>query len=325
MEPIVTMEVCEHPIKEFMARYPRYEPKIKDHSAIITAKRCFREYFYRIVLGRVPKEDAIYFAWGSAYHKFREVLEITYGFGSNAPPRFDEGKAKGAFAEAALAGLNYWRKHGRDQGPEDKFSWMTAPRLLESFKKAYENWILEKKQGKIEVIAVEQAFNIQLPDGSYRSGRADQIVKWMSKTWGRDFKTSSKDSAFYSRTLAPNEQFTGYTYCEGELTGESIQGQIIEVLYNAKSTKKEQKGPEIIEYTASRTAWELAIWEKELMIFNKMIDSCRETDTWPMCETNCSFCTFHNVCKQGSEAAQMYQLEVNYRVEPWDNQKVGKD
>ena len=47
-------------------------------------------------------------------------------------------------------------------------------------------------------------------------GRADQIVKWSGKVWGRDFKTSSKDGAFYQRQLDPNEQFTGYTYAEGK-------------------------------------------------------------------------------------------------------------
>ena len=321
----VTMELEEHLKIEFMKKFPRYEPKNKDHSAMIVAENCFRKYFYRIVLGFVPKEDAIYFAWGSAYHKFREILECEYGYGPNKPVKWDEEKAKNSFADAALAGLTYWRKHGKDQGPEDKFSWMTQARLLESFKKAFEWWTIEKKQGKIEVIAVEQAFNIRLPDGTYRSGRADQIIKWMGKTYGRDFKTTSKDSMFYQKTLVPNEQFTGYTYCEGELTGETIQGQIIEVLYNAKSTKTAQKGPEILEFPVNKTKWELDQWLKEHIQVTKMIDLCRQEDVWPMCAVNCSFCEFHSVCKQGSEAQQMYQLESAFKVEPWDNTKVGKD
>jgi hypothetical protein len=321
----VRMEIHDHPNKKFMAKYDRYEPVILDHTAMISAKTCKRKYFYQIVLGRVPKEDAIYFAWGSAYHKFREILERQYGYGNLKPLKFDEQLANASFVIAANAGVDYWRKHGKDQGVDDKFSWMTSPRLLKSFAVAFKHWMLEKQQGKIEILAVEQAFNIQLPDGSYRSGRADQIIKWNGKTWGRDFKTSSKDGVFYARTLDPNEQFTGYTYAEGKLTGEQIQGQIIEVLYNAKATKKEEKGPEIVVLTASRTDYQLEMWEKEHMFYKKIIDMCRSEDIWPMEEVGCSFCPYHAVCKQGSEAGMMYQLESQFNVRPWNNAEIGQD
>lgn len=323
--PVVTMELQPVPKREFMPRYERYEPVILDHTAMITAKNCLRMYFYRIVLGRVPKEDAIYFAWGSAYHKFRHVLELKYGFGPNLPPKYDEAKAKDAYAEAAIAGVAYWKTHGRDQDVNSKFSWMTTERLLKSFMVAFKHWSIEKQRGAVIVIAVEQAFNIQLPDGSHRSGRADQIVRWGGKLWGRDFKTSSKDGAFYQRTLDPNEQFTGYTYAEACLSGESVQGQLVEVLYNAKATKYKENGPEIVELTASRTGYQLKMWEKEHMFFKRIIDTAREEDTWPMEEVGCSFCPYHVVCKQPSEAAMMYQLETSFNVSPWDNTKVGHD
>lgn len=323
--PVVTMETHEHPNKTFMARYERYEPVILDHTAMITAKKCLRMYFYQIVLGRVTKEEAIYFAWGSAYHKFRHVLELKYGFGPTMPPKWDEEKAISAFGDASLAGLQYWQKHGADQPVESKFGFMTTARLLKSFKVAFAHWTNEKKRGGIIVLAVEQAFNIQLPDGSSRSGRADQIVRWGGKIWGRDFKTTSKDGAFYGRTIDPNEQFTGYTYAEAALSGEQVQGQLIEALYNNKATKYKENGPEILELTASRTAYQLKMWEKEHMFYKRIIDMCRAEDTWPMEEVGCSFCPYHSVCKQPSESSMMYQLETAYHIRPWDNTKIGHD
>lgn len=324
IQPIpVDMEIHDHPNKWFMAKYPRYEPVILDHTAMIAAKRCLRYYFYRIVLGRAPREDAPYFAWGSAYHKYREMLEKGYGINGDKPKLFDESKAQESYVLAAQAGLDYWKKHGRDQELGSKFEFMTTERLLKSFMKAYDYWAREKKQGKIEVIAIEQTFNVELPDGSHRSGRADQIVRWNGKLWGRDFKTTSKDTAFYERSIDPNEQFTGYTYAEGKLCGEPIQGQIIELLFNGKPTKSDPKGPEIVEKVASRTPYQLAAWEREHIFYKGIIDKARETDIWPMQEVTCPFCPFHSVCKQGSEAGMMYQLESQYTVKPWDNTKVG--
>lgn len=328
MTPItVDMETYPSPpeARKFMARFQRFEPVILDHTAMIAAKDCLRKYFYQIVLGRTPKEEAIYFAWGSAYHCFRDVLQREYGFGDSAPAKWDEARAANAFATAAQAGTKYWREHGRDQEPDSKYSFMTMERLLRSFRVAYEHWSRETQRGVIRVIAVEQPFNVQMPDGTSRAGRADQIVRWSGKLWGRDFKTSTKEGAWYERTLDPNEQFTGYTWAEAQLSGESIQGQLVEVLYNAKPTKNDSKGPTIVELTASRTTYQVETWVQEHQFYKRIIDMCREEDIWPMMEVGCSFCPYHSVCKQSSEASMMYQLETQFTLRPWDHSKVGHD
>ena len=324
---VVTMELEPHPKEKrmFMAKYERYEPRIRDSTAIQTEKTCPRKYFYQLVLGRVAKEDAPYFAWGSAYHTFRQVLEVAYGFGHEAPARYDETKAADAFAEAAKQGLAYWKKHGRDQPVGSKYEFMTVERLLKSFIHAFKHWAREKMQGRIVVIAVEQAFIVQLADGSYTGGRADQIVRWNGKVWGRDFKTSSVDSTFYSRRLEPNDQFTRYTLAEGKLVGEQVQGLFIELLYNAKPSKKDPHGPSIIELTTSRTRWQLDQFERDMSMVNKRLAMYREEDNYPMSESNCPFCPFHSVCTKPTEGAMMAQLETHFTVRPWDFTKIGMD
>lgn len=323
----VTMEIEDHPEEKrrFMKKYPRFEPKVRDSTSIQTVKTCPRKYFFQIVLGRVPKEDAPYFPWGSAYHKFREVLERVYGFGHEAPKKFEEAHAAEAFAAAAEAGLAYWKKNGRDQEPDSKYAFMTTERLLKSFVHAYKHWSREKMQGRIEVIAVEFPFNVRLADGSFTSGRGDQLIRWNGKPWGRDFKTSSVDMNFYSRRIEPNDQFTRYTLAEGKLAGEQLQGQFIEVLYNSKPTKSDPKGPSIFELTTSRTTWQLNQFEHEQTIINKTLEVYRETDTYPMHEPACPFCPFHSVCTKPTEGAMMAQLEAHFVVRPWDNTKVGVD
>jgi len=324
----IHMEIEEHLPKterRFMAKYDRYEPKIRDSTAIRSLKTCAKRYFFEIVLGRTPKETAIYFAWGSAYHLFREVLEKEYGYGHDRPAVFDEEKAKQAYATAALAGTDYWRKHGQDQDAGSKYAFATMGRLLKSFLVAFDFWKKEKLQGRIEVIAVEQAFNVQLADGSYTSGKADQIIRWSRGLWGRDFKTSSKPVEFYSRTLEPNDQFTRYTLSEGKMSGEVVRGQFVEVLWNAKPTKNKDNGPEIHEFTTSRTAYQLEQFEHEQSIINKQLELYRQTDTYPMQEISCSFCPFHSVCTKPTEGAMMAQLEAHFKVRPWDNTRIGLD
>jgi hypothetical protein len=202
---------------------------------------------------------------------------------------------------------------------------MTTERLMKSFVHAFRHWTREKQQGRIEVLAVEQPFNVQLADGSFTSGKADQIIRWNSKVWGRDFKTSSSDSGFYSRRLEPNDQFTRYTLAEGKLVGEQIQGQFIEMLYNAKPTKSDTKGPSIIELTTSRTTYQLKQFEEEQAVWNSVLDVYRKNDVWPMAEPSCPFCPFHSVCSKPSEGAMMAQLEMHFNVRPWDNTRIGEE
>lgn len=296
------METIEHKNIRFMAKYKRYEPLIHDHTSMKLAKKCLRQYFYQIVLGKRPREDAIHLAWGRAYHKFREVLEVSTG----------------DLVAASRAGLEIWgKKQGSDPVLGTKWDFMTEGRLLKSFGAAFKHWQAEKQMGRFEVLMTEQPFNVALKDGSHTSGRFDQVVRWNGKVWGRDFKTTSKEGAFYARQLDPNDQFARYTFAESKLTGERVQGQIIETMYN---TKKE--GPTIGQYVSSRSEWQLNQWEQDQIFMNQILEKCREEDIWPMQEESCQYCPFHSVCKEPSENAMMAQLDREYITKPWDNTKV---
>lgn len=305
------MQFREHPKPyRFMGEFERMEPLILDHTAIINAKTCMRKYFFAIVLGMNPRGDPMpYFAFGSAYHKFREVLEISYRDNPNGTP----------YKDALIAAVKYWGEATSGKEPQlgTKWDFLTRARLMKSCEVAYEKWKEEKKQGKIEVLAIEQPFNVELGEGEYTSGRFDQIVRWNGKVWGRDFKTSSKEGAFYARGLDPNDQFTRYTYAEQQLAGTKVEGQIIEVLYNSK-----KEGPRVTPYLSTRTQWQLEDWKADEMFMRETIARAREQDRWPKQEHNCSFCQFHSVCKMGSEGSQRAKLKQEFTQKPWDNMTV---
>lgn len=321
----VKNEIYRDVPKRFMARYDRYEPVVLDHTARKEWKTCPRKYFFVIVLGRVSLQNNIVLTWGSAYHKFRELLERYYGIGHERPPRFDQEKANKAYAQATMEAVAYFKKNAEAQPVGSKWDFMTPERLIKSCITAFKHWQREKLQGAVEVIAVEQPFSVQISDGSFISGTADQIIRWLGKIWGRDFKTTSKDTEFVKRNLEPSDQFTGYTLGESLLAGESIQGQFVEYLYNAKPTKKDEKGPEITETQTSRTAWQLKEFEADLILTRKMMAIAREEDRYPMHEISCPFCIFHSVCRQPTEGAMMAQLEANFVVRPWDNARIREE
>lgn len=299
------MEIIQAPVKKFMAKYERYEPKIRDHTAIITAKTCLRKYFLAIVLGFRPKQTKEYFAFGAAYHHFREILQKS-----------------GDLQTAIGSVIKYWTKHGKEPQPGTQWDFLTGGRLLASCNAAYQHIKKIEATGQIQILQAEQVFQVMLSDGKTAiGGRADQIVRWNGKLWGVDFKTSSKMGQFYERTLEPNNQFTLYTLAESKLHGERVLGQRVEVLYN---TKKE--GPKIVTLMTQRTEDQLTRWEGEIIWFEEnIIKSCRESDVYPMEETQCPFCPFHSVCKQPTEGAMMAQLDTHFNQVPWNYAEPNKE
>lgn len=295
-------------MSKYLPVFPRQpSDRILDSSAITTFKDCPRRFFFQYELSLVPKHDVIYFAWGKAYHKFRELIEVAYM----------QGDTSGAVDVATREAFALFRKGiPNDPNPQDKVSFYTGQRFLQSILAAYQHWTREKLTKEIEVIAVEQAFNVLLPSGQRTSGRADQIIRLRTskRIYGRDFKTTSKNPAYYARGLDPNDQLTRYTYAESLLSSSRIEGQLVEVLYNDKT-----HGPDITTFPIAISPWRITDWLRSEQYWHEAIAKCRETETWPQNEKGCGFCQYHDVCKKGSEFAQENVLRQNYILRVWDN------
>lgn len=298
----------------------RKEVTIQDSTAITTFMQCHRKYFYRMVLGYASNKKEPYFAFGSAYHLFREMLERYY-------LEDEKGDKNMMIIKALGKAMELWDKEYVQVPPDSKWIWMNKDRLVASCLLASKKWIEEKNNGYIKVIGIEKPFLITLPDGITIAGRADQIINWKGKIWGRDFKTSSQQGHYYINTLNPNDQFTRYTYAENLLSGYDfnnnsrpiVEGQYIEVLFNRAPTKKDPKGkPEIDVHLAQRTKAELVEWLAEQYTWHEILKLCRERDSWPKNPKSCTFCEYRSVCTAGNEAQQMTQLKNAYKLDRWD-------
>lgn len=264
----------------------------------------------------MEKSEPIYFSFGKAYHLFREHLERAW---MNDPTISN---ANEYIIEATKKAVEYFIKNTSDT-TNTTAPFLTTERLLKSCKKVSESWIIEKRQKLIEVLAVEQYFCVELPDGTFSTGRLDQLIKVRNRIFGRDFKTTQKLGQFYERTLDPNEQLTRYTFCESLLlgsvwtgetfSGQRLDGQYVELLYNTKN-----EGPKVITLQTNRTDFQLKEWLESTIEWNKKIVHATETNNFPMNEDNCRYCSFHSVCRLSSEAARLYQLKSHFKVEHWN-------
>lgn len=322
------------PVKiEFFKKCERVEPLILDSSAYLEFKKCPRLFFYKIVLGYRPKNSATHLNWGTAYHKFREVLDIEYKIArSSSQGANNEYCISAPFTAAYKAAMLIWLKlQPNDPNPDEYFGFMTRSRLHESLMYAYKHWVREKQLARTEILATEQLFNIIVRGKVRRSGKCDQLILRDGEFWVRDFKTTTKDTEQFQRTLEPNDQFTGYTIAGGALSGEKIKGVVVEVLFNKKNHKtskgKTDTGPTIYEFTTIRTDEQLERWKVEQEIVEQQIDLCRINDVWPQYDnslTNCTFCPYHRPCSMANDEAAEYNLRNFYDFNPHDHTKFGE-
>lgn len=308
------MQTIEHNNVKLLPNLPRHEPALMDSTAAKLLMECRRKYFLRIVLGRKPLRDKFpgILAWGTAYHKFRELLET-----------------KG-YLEAMNFALGVKLP---DVDPASKFGFLDHRRFILTCQKAYERWQDEKAKGKIEVLAVEQFFTVELHPGYFIAGRWDQVIKWMGKVWIRDWKTTTKDKATFERQLDPNDQAIRYIVGGGLVHGRDIEGVVFEAAYNARepSRKKdtgiklETKFCEIYSSNTSRNVIQKENWKKEELLRSRQLKLYREEDIWPMDTGKCDWCEFHDVCKSSSEPTMESKLKQNFKLSPWDCSKTEQE
>lgn len=308
--------------RKLLPMFDRFESVTQDHSATQVFRKCPRKYFYAHVLGFRQKDEPPYFSFGSAYHKFRDELELEYNK-LESTKRTDTHALQSCTNRAMERALN---SMPNDPPLGSRWDFLSRGRLLDSCLLVSKRWIAEKQAKKIEVIATEQPVNIllELSDKSHIiiGGRIDQIVRVNGQLWGRDFKTTSKPLDYYERRVDPNEQFIRYTVLEEALAGERIYGQIVEVLYNNKESKtaraKTSSGPEVRAFTVSFTTVQLDEWKRDQEYWNKQLKYARDNDHYPKSYNDCEFCEFRQVCTTVNDTSAALKLKANYAVKVWD-------
>ena len=297
--------------------FTRRELTVFDNSSINDYKKCPRRFFFRHILGYDVSTVAPYFNFGTAYHKFREVFELSYKqYRERLPVR--ESCAM-AFSEAMGAAKETYRKGIEGQEVDDKwkkFEFLNFDRLKDSCLHVYSLLEKEKEANAISVLHSEQPFSIEIEDGIHFGGRFDEVIEHNGKLKGRDFKTSTTQERYYSRGTKPNSQFSGYAMAIGQKYGtgfDSVRELLVDVLFNQKTTKPVRK-----IFTVSFTREELAEAKDGLVYWITQIKKSIADDYFPANEQGCYSCPFHNICIMPTENSRAAVLKNQFVFRPWD-------
>lgn len=330
------MEYQTHKNPKFLGKLPRQESIVTDNTMMLQFKFCPRSYFYRMVVGYKPNEEAPYFPWGSAMHKFAEIYVggIKKQAGEIVLSQDQDGVYKVKpfnFNVSVAESLRIWTKAYPKDMPAGSSKWdfMTSARLMRSLMKLRDDIDSDVKSGKFEYLAVEQFFDLELPSGRRYGGRADRMQRWNGRPWGWDLKTTSKELTYYERKLNPNFQMSGYTWAEEKLFGEMVFGQMVTVIFNKAPTKQltseDKIGPVLKTFLATRTKDDIDLFVNDTEQWLNYIDECREKDNWIQNDKNCAFCKYHLVCSASNDDSRVDLLVNKYIYSPWDHTKVEQD
>lgn len=302
------------PTRKFLPTLERVEPVSLDHSVTKAFKECPRKYFYRYVLGRKARKERskLVFSFGNTIHKFFEVVYTT-----------------GDFDQALLAALRIHSPPGPNDTKKDELIYSNT-RVLDTIKICWEFYSREQKQGSITVSAIEQPFNIMLPDGTETGGRWDQVIRTGGGDWVRDWKTTSKQVGYFATGFDPNDQATRYVYGLSRLKGWSkenpdptamAKGIFFTVIQNMES----KASLKIETIPVTKNAQQLLAWEADQIFWYKFLSQCREADHWPMNENQCGWCDYRRVCQLGADSSKEYMLKNEFDLSPWDHNKVEQE
>ena len=272
---------------------PVLDRKSLDNSILSTMGRCPRLAYFNYYLCRAARAENYPINFGVAFHKFMEMLEQLYATWILGEEQ-DFEKVKGILYAAALAVAS---KDWNDPPLEHKKSYLDLSRLQKNCEEQFDRWVREKDSGVFTIIGTETAFELPLPSGRLFSGRLDQILQWNRRFWIRDWKTVSRKGD-WALKFNPDHQFTGYSWGAEHLSGQTIDGAIVDVVHNIKGS-----GPNFFRELCSRTKADKKQW---LVWVEDSWDEWEmrvEEDRWPMRTAACDDwggCYFRKCCREGS-------------------------
>lgn len=294
------------PVLEGMPITP---PTAYDNSMLDAFKQCPRFAWYKYWLHRSPIEKSWPITFGVAYHRYREVLDLARIQGQEASEPLH-----------ALALAEAHKIFGKEDPPlGHKHEFQTKQRLDVTCEQGFSYWAQEPDQG-YEVLEAEQSFQVALPEsGSLYGGRIDWFGKWNGRLWLKDYKTTSRMGKTYAHQFEPRAQFSGYVWGVQQLSGQMIQGVIVETVYNTKNI-----GPKHESFLSTRTPFALEEWLDDTEAAIADVKRCEEAEYFPKRTTACmnyGGCYFRNCCTLSNWNSREQWLENHTEHRVWDFMK----
>jgi len=280
-----------------------------DNSMIREFQACPRKFYLRYALHLKTKDKSNRFKaeFGSAIHA---GLQKYYD--------------NGTLEQCKVAFTEYWLPYeGHD--PKGIRNLLKGLTIIEDYIKLHpiekENWeVAYAKGAELEIavdISCEETGEV-LFIGKVDLAIRDKLTRILSPL---DHKTTGW-SGFL--TTKPNHQLAGYSYSLQEMTGEEVDGGILNQIYFTKHQ---------IKYTREKASFNKAYlkeeWLRDIRRVIKWIKECFSTDFFPKNTDNCSQyggCEFLYICKN-SQSSSIYPslLATLYEEDKWEPYPGARD
>ncbi len=331
--------------KKWRVNLPLFSPEpVMDNSTISEYTNCPRKGFYRYGLRRGFPSTNFPIQYGSAYHKYREVVE-------------DLMQERGCTMndEVHVLAMGEAVKDWEDPPIEHKKAYLNLSRLTQAIELARKRIEQEQKTGMVKVTRSEDSFDLELPfyvcercghatldeittdewecevchgrneaifSRARHGGRVDQFILYNNGHYIRDFKTTGRKGKTYEQKFDPNNQIQGYVWSGEKLSGRTFNGAMIETVYNTKT-----QGPTITQHYVNFSKGQQEQWIASMMMERQMIQTMwsRVEElgylAFPQRTNHCMQygpCGFLDACRSGS-GFEIEEWLKNYTIEShWD-------
>jgi len=297
-----------------------------DQTSLGEFKLCPRRYWYRVVLGYVPRETSYHLTFGLLMHKAREDYEHAKAKGAD-----HEEALRIAFRNALHATWNKETGKPWDSGDHKrKKTRLTLLRTIVWYLDTYGKDDTAKtrilKNGKP---AVELSFKF-IPKDFYNgreftaltgepiffAGHFDRLADFQGAYYICDTKTTGMNylgDSYFSQ-FSPDNQVSFYTYAGKWGLQEEVTGVLIDAIQlqvtGSKFERREipRKNPELVEWLEDTRTW------------INLMGIYAESDRWPMNDKSCGYmggCPYRDLCSR-SPGARKSWMEAAYVKSPWD-------
>lgn len=300
---------------------------VVDQTSLGEFKLCPRRYYYRVVMGYVPRRPSHHLQFGLWMHEGREVYEQTKAAGAD-----HEDALRHAIRHTMTVTWNKETGRAWDSGSREKNRLTLLQTLvwyLDSFGRDDPAKTIILKNGKP---AIEMSFKF-VPKDFYTgeeftsaitgepihfSGHLDRVIELGGAYYIGDLKTTGATSLgdSYFSQFNPDNQVSFYTYAgkwvlqdEREIAGVIIDAAQIRVNF----TRFERQ-------IIPRTNPQIVEWLEDTKHWLHLMGVYAERNRWPMNDKSCHYyggCPYRPVCSRTPGARQNW-LEADYVKSQWD-------
>ena len=266
-----------------------------DYTMMSTFQTCQRKYYFRMVRNLVGKKTQTAPEFGKCIHSALDVWFSTRDINTTVR----------VFKESFV------------ENPDDtKRTLVMGEWILRNYAEKY-------AAEPFKVIATEQTFELDLPNGNKHTGRIDKIIDWDGAIYVMDHKTTSQLGPQFFNKFKPNLQMSGYVWAARRLGFTNCSGILVDGILVASGLLEASRRARLTPLArdiSTRSEEELKEWEHTVLEIHDDIGECEGSGVWtPNFDACCDYgeCPYRRICVEDGEVREKV-IGMDFIKEEWN-------